>query len=291
MTTGTPDALPPTPPPEGRAHFRDLLAAEWIKVWSLRSATWVLSTGALLVIGINVQAARSNADRLDALKDLPPEPPGAPDLPERPFDPLWTAFVDPAWHILIVLAASFGALALSGEYASGLIRTTFAAVPDRAGVTAAKAAVVSAVMLAFGTAVAGISFGATQWLLRDHGGLSLGDPGALRAVAASALLAPLAALVGMAVGAVVRHAAGGVVMAVCLLLLLPSLFQGETYRWVAEIGNMMPLSAWGELVANPSVPRDTGTYPLTTTEAWVVYVAWAVAAVASAVTVVRRRDV
>ncbi len=58
----------------------------------------------------------------------------------------------------------------------------------------------------------------TQLLLRDYGGLSLGDPGALRAVAAAAtaLLAPLCALVGMALGAVVarcrRRACGWVLV-------------------------------------------------------------------------------
>ncbi|WP_329013851.1 ABC transporter permease [Streptomyces sp. NBC_00690] len=272
------------------ARFRHLLAAEWIKIWSLHSTYWVLGVGALAVVGINVNSAASNADRLAHQTLRPPERPGFSDRLFL-FDPLATAFVDPAWQLFMIIAATVGAIAVFGEYSSGLIRTTFAAVPDRQAVIAAKVTVVSMVMLALGVIVAGTSFGVTQMLLRDHGGLSLGDPGALRAVAAAALLAPLCALVGMAVGAAVRHAAGSVVTVIALLLLVPALFRGERFRWVKEIGNAMPLSAWERLVMNPARVHDLGKYPLTVTEAWIVYGAWVTAAIATAVLVVRRRDV
>ncbi|MFD3824353.1 ABC transporter permease [Streptomyces sp. NPDC058625] len=282
------DEAPARLPVRVPARFRHLLAAEWIKLWSLRSTYWVLGVGALTVIGINVNSAASNADRL-AHQTL--RRPGFPDRPEFLFDPLTTAFVDPAWQLFMIIAATVGAIAVFGEYSSGLIRTTFAAVPDRQAVIAAKVTVVSVVMLAFGMLVSGTSFGVTQMLLRDYGGLSLGDPGGLRAVAAAALLAPLCALVGMAVGAAVRHAAGSVVTVIALLLLVPALFQGERFRWVKEVGNAMPLSAWERLVTNPERAHYLGKYPLTVTEAWIVYGTWATAAVAIAVLMVRRRDV
>ncbi|WP_221362151.1 ABC transporter permease [Streptomyces beigongshangae] len=285
------DKAPARPSVRVPARFRHLLAAEWIKLWSLRSTYWVLGVGALTVIGINVNSAASNADRLAHQTQRPPEPPGFPDRPEFLFDPLTTAFVDPAWQLFMIIAATVGAIAVFGEYSTGLIRTTFAAVPDRQAVIAAKVTVVSVVMLTLGTLVSGTSFGVTQMLLREHGGLSLGAPGALRAAAAAALLAPLCALVGMAVGAAVRHAAGSIVTVIALLLLVPALFQGERYRWVKEIGNAMPLSAWERLVTNPERAHDLGKYPLTVTEAWIVYGAWATAAVAIAVLVVRHRDV
>ncbi|QEU95368.1 ABC transporter permease [Streptomyces kanamyceticus] len=268
-----------------RARFTDLLAAEWIKLWSLRSTFWVLGGGALAVIGINANSAWSNARRL---ADLPPPPADADEA--FLFDPLGTAFVAPAWQLLMIVAATVGALSVFGEYTSGLIRTTFTAVPDRRAVIAAKTAVVAAVLCALGAAVAGVSFGVTQALLRDEGGLSLGDPGALRAVVASALLAPVCALVGMALGALVRHAAGSVVAVVGTLLLLPALFRGETYRWVKEIGNAMPYTAWERLVTNPARPGPPEKYPLSVAEAWPVLAAWPLVAVVVTVVVVRRRD-
>ncbi|MGV9880389.1 ABC transporter permease [Streptomyces sp. NPDC003006] len=269
-----------------RIRFADLLAAEWIKLRSLRSTYWVLGGGALVVIGINANSAWSNARRL---ADMPPPP---ADLePHFGFDPLHTAFVEPAWQLFMVLAATVGALSVIGEYTSGLIRTTFTAVPDRRAVVAAKIAVVTAVLCGLGAVVAGVSFGVTQALLREEGGLSIGDDGALRAVVASALLAPVCALVGMALGAAVRHAAGSIVAVVGTLLLLPALFQGDTYRWVKEIGNAMPLTAWGRLAENPAMPGLPEKYPVTPAEAWTVFAAWPLVAVVVAVVVVRRRDV
>ncbi|MFE4658547.1 ABC transporter permease [Streptomyces hydrogenans] len=279
-------------PPAGPTRFRHLLRSEWTKLWSLRSTPYALGVGGLVVTGICVNAARSNADRLDR---GPLPPPGAGADPAREaapfaFDALGTAFVDPAWQLLMVLAACLGAAALSGEYATGLARTTFAAVPDRRSVVAAKAVVVTAVLLVFGACMALTSFGATQALLRDHGGLSLSDPGAARAVVASALLAPVCGLAGLAAGALVRHAAGAAVTVIGVLLLVPALFQGDTYRWVRETGHLLPLDAWVTLVRDPALPVPE-KYPATAAEAWAVLCAWAAAGLAVAVAAVRHRDV
>ncbi|MEU0689734.1 ABC transporter permease [Streptomyces uncialis] len=273
-----------------RVRFTDLLAAEWLKLRSLRSTYWVLGVCAVVVTGINANSARSNADRLAGQPVSPYPPPGGVDRPFL-FDPLTSAFTEPAWQILMAVAGAIGAAVLSGEYATGLVRTTFAAVPDRRSLLAAKTLVVTVALLGFGAVVSGASFGLTQALLREHGGLSLTDPGALRAVVGSALLAPLCGLIGMATAAVVRHAAGSAVGTAGLLLLLPALFRGDTYRWVAEIGNSMPFSAWEALVQNPERDHGVVKYPVEVAEAWLVYGAWSVAAVVVAVVVTDRRDV
>ncbi|MBC6462510.1 ABC transporter permease [Actinomadura sp. HBU206391] len=273
----------PVPRTEPRARFRHLLVAEWIKLWSLRSTYGVLVTGALLSIGICANSARANVHLIAASPD-----PGAGTA----IDSLHSAFVPEAYEILMLIAAGVGAVTVFGEYASGLIRTTFAAVPDRRAVMAAKTVVVAATMLAFGAVVSIASFGLTQAIYDGQGiGLSISAPGALRAVTASALLAPLSALVGMALGALIRHGAGTVVAAVGVLLLLPILFQGETYRWVKEIGNATPLIAWDALTDNPAKPPPfPGRYPETITEAWIVFGTWPLVAAAIAVIVVHRRD-
>jgi hypothetical protein len=279
--SGRPASVPRTDP---RARFRDLLAAEWIKLWSLRSTYGVLVTGALVSIGICVNSARSNVHNLAANPD---------PLGHTAIDPMHAAFVIEAYEILMIIAAGIGAITIFGEYTSGLIRTTFAAVPARRPVIAAKMTVVTAVMLAFGAAVSVAAFGLTQAIYhQQHIGLSISAPGALRAVTASALLTPLSALVGMALGALIRHAAGTIVAIVGVLLLLPSLFQGETYRWVKEIGNAMPFTAWDALVDNPAKPSFVPSkYPESITEAWIVFGAWPLVAAVIAVIVVVRRDV
>ncbi|GGV48188.1 ABC transporter permease [Streptomyces longisporoflavus] len=286
MTTVTPPFVTAAGP---RARFRHLVAAEWIKLWSLRSTYWVLAAGALIVVGINANSARVNLDWLTHQDRVAAgEGPGAGTGPV--YDAMSSAFVDPAWQLLMVVAGSVGALAVFGEYTSGLIRTTFTAVPDRGAVMAAKAAVVSAVTLVLGAVVSVASFGVTQAILREHGGLSIGDPGALRAVAASALLVPLSALVGMAVGALVRHATGSIVTTLVTLILAPAFLQGDTYRWVKELGNTMPVTAWSTLTENPAMDFAPVKYASSVTEAWIVFAVWPLVAVAVLVTAVRRRD-
>lgn len=276
------------PQTQDRPRFTHLLAAEWIKLWSLRSTVGVLAVGAAVSLGITINSARSNVDLIS--RSIAQR---GTDEQRLFIDPMHAAFVSEAFQIMIVVACSVGALMLSGEYGSGLIRATFAAVPARRAVVAAKLAVVTAVMTAYGTLVAATSFGVTQALYDQHRiGLSIGDPGALRAVAASALLAPLGALAGMAFGALIRHAAGTIVAAIVTLLLLPALFQGETYRWVKEIGNALPLTAWDALAANPAKPPPAPPkYPETITEAWIVFGVWAAVSAAAAVALVHRRDV
>ncbi|MEV5829510.1 hypothetical protein AB0L25_28495 [Spirillospora sp. NPDC052242] len=279
---------------DSRPRFTDLVAAEWIKVRSLRSTYGVFAVGALVSIAICANSARSNVHLIASSAD--------PAQQRTGIDPLHAAFVPEAYQILMVVAASVGAIAIVGEYSSGMIRTTFAAVPARRSVVAAKAAVVTAVMTVYGTLVAASSFGLTQAIYDAEGiGLPIGAPGALRAVAGAALLAPVSALVGMALGALVRHPAGTVVAAVGVLVLLPRLFEGDTYRWVKEIGNAMPYSAWAALVENPAHDMRPGgaeggmrpveAYPVTITEAWIVFGAWAAVALLVTVIAVHRRDV
>ncbi|MFI0356383.1 hypothetical protein [Actinomadura sp. 9N407] len=287
MSTST---LPVT---ETRVRFGDLLAAEWIKLRSLRSTSAAFVIGALVSIGICANSARSNVHLIKGSSN--------PDQ-RTAIDPMNAAFVPEAFQILMVVAAAVGAATLFGEYGSGMIRTTFAAVPARRSVVAAKVAVVVAVTLAYGTIVGAMSFGVTQAIYDQVSiGLPFGAPGTLRAIAGSALLAPLSAVVGMTLAALIRHSAGTIVAIVGVLVLLPRLFTGDTYRWVKEIGNAMPFSAWTALVENPARSlspegadgpmRWVSKYPVTITEAWIVFTAWAIVAVAVAVTAVHRRDV
>lgn len=234
-------------------RFGDLLAAEWLKLRSLRSTYWALGVSTLVVIAFNANAAR--ADYVDY--------PHYNTVMRAHFanNALFDAFTDGAALILILTAASVGAVTVVGEYSTGLIRTTFAAVPDRRALMSAKAAVVTAVMTAYGAVVASASFAAAQAILSGRGlGLSISYPGALRVVVASALLAPVSALVGMAMGALIRHSATTMVLATGLLVLLPT-FVTERYHWTACVRNALPFNAWDRLVQ-----VDYGRMPYTLAE-------------------------
>ncbi|WP_030572279.1 ABC transporter permease [Streptomyces aureocirculatus] len=267
------------PPPAAR--FRDLLAAEWLKLWSLRSTPWAYLIAALAVIGFNVGQAydtyrywtmENTADKARFVRD------GIP---------LAEAFTSNAASILMLAAGAIGAVTVVGEYGTGLIRTTFAAVPARRSVLAAKAAVLAGVTTALGALIAAVSFFATQAILAGRDiGVSAGHPGALRVIVASALLTPVSALVGMAVGALLRQMGTTMVATFVTLLILPLVVSPGRY-WSALLAHALPYSAWQRLteVGSPVV-----AYPWSQAGAWTVYGAWALGAVVLAVFTVDRRD-
>ncbi|OEV06681.1 ABC transporter permease [Streptomyces nanshensis] len=279
--TATTAAEPRPPNGEPSAGFRCVLAAEWTKLWSLRSTVWTLVIGALTVIGFNAGTAYEDYRHW----------PGWDARMRAAFVPKWAmldAFTDAAALGLMVTAGTIGALVIVGEYGTGSIRTTFAAVPDRRSVMAAKATVVTVVTTALGGTVAAASFGLTQAILGErHAGLSLGDPGALRVVVASALLGPVAALAGLALGALVRHGAITMVTQSVLLFLLPMGLSDDRYV-AAVVDHSLPYSAWTRLVQVGSA--QPGVHPWTAAGAWTVYALWAAAGAALALIAVHRRD-
>lgn len=284
MTTGTATGTAPYAAGtagEPAARFRDLLAAEWLKLWSLRSTPWAYLVTALAVIGFNVGQA------YDTYQYWTDENAGDADAFIRDGIPLAEAFTSNAVVIHLLAAGAIGAATVAGEYGTGLIRTTFAAVPDRRAVMAAKAAVLAGVTTAFGTLVAFVSFFSTQAILSGRDiGVSLGHPGALRVVLASALLTPVAALTGMALGTLLRHMGSTLVATVAALLVLPMVVSPDRY-WSALIAHSLPYPAWRRLT-EPGA--HFGPYPWSEGGAWTVYAVWALAAVAVTVFSVNRRD-
>ncbi|MEV8343257.1 ABC transporter permease [Streptomyces niveus] len=276
--TGTVDITEPA------ARFRDLLAAEWLKLWSLRSTVWAYVIGTLVVVGFNVGAtydryrywaANSPADRAGFIAD---------GIAHQ------YAYTTNAGTIMMLAAGAIGAVAITGEYGTGLIRTTFAAVPARRSVMAAKAGVLTLVMTGYGAVVAALSFWLSQAILaRRDAGVSIGDPGSLRLVVASALLAPVCGLAGMAIGVLLRHGGAAIVTVVVVLLVVPLVFADDRH-WAAVVDHALPSSAWMRLV---DVRYDPGVgipFPWTVGGAWTVFALWALGAAAVAVFAAPRRD-
>lgn len=281
MSTGTTSTTGTATTVEPRARLRDLLAAEWIKLWALRSTYGSLALIMVSVVGFSANGALADHNNW----------PGYGAERRALFNPLRDAFPEQAYLFVMLAAGSIGALTIVGEYTSGLIRTTFAAVPDRRAVLAAKIVVVTAVMSVVGVIAAATSFGVSQAILSgrdaDYG---IGDPYALRALAASALLVPVCAIVGMGLGALIRHTAPTIVTTVVVLLLLPTLLTEDRY-WKAVVQHAMPLPAWERLVDIQVDRFGLSPYPATVTGSWLVYLAWPLVAAAVAMIVVPRRDV
>ncbi|MFD8420346.1 ABC transporter permease [Streptomyces sp. NPDC059466] len=257
------------------ARFRDLLASEWIKTRSLRSTPWTIALTVLFVVGSAAVASLTDEAA----------PSGPADF--LPYD----AYPPAGYWTLILVAGSMGALTVVSEYNSGLIRATTVAVPARGAVVLAKALVTAALWTAVGTAAATGSFLVSQAVLdRRHAGASITHPGVLRALVASASLAPVCALVGLGLGVLLRHAAGTMVTSVFTLLMLPTMFS-ESDRRSAEVKHALVAAAWNRLVQTwEPDPRSLG-HTATVSGSWTVYALWPLITIALAVLVVRRRDV
>ncbi|MFE7600311.1 ABC transporter permease [Streptomyces sp. NPDC057494] len=267
---------------EPRARFRDLVASEWLKLWSLRSTGWSLLLGALAVVAFNFGTAWDHYRYWLQYDTTSRAEFVANDMA------LWDAFTYNAALILILASASMGTVAVVGEYGSGLIRTTFTAVPARGTLMAAKVLVVTVVQALFGAVVAGASFWSTQAMLSARGiGLPITHPGALRIVVASALLAPVCAVVGMAIGALLRRSAISIVSAFVLLLLLPAVLSDRRHL-TAVLAHATPLHAWQRLAdAGPPVGE---LFPWTAGGAWLVFALWVLGGAVVTVLAVRHRD-
>ncbi|MFE2283437.1 ABC transporter permease [Streptomyces sp. NPDC059443] len=257
------------------ARFRDLVASEWIKTRSLRSTPWALAFITLFVIGS--AAVATLADKAAGSE------PGS--------FLAYDSFSSPGYMTLMLFAGSMGALTVVSEYSSGLIRTTFAAVPARGAVVLAKAVVTALLWTAVGTAAALGSFLVSQAILNGHGAaVAITHPDVFRPLLASALLAPVCALTGLGLGVLIRHAAGTMLATVFGLLMLAPMFS-ESNRWSADVKHTMVSSAWARLVQTYEPNPDSLGYSATLPGAWAVFALWPLIAIALAVVVVRRRDV
>ncbi|MCX5079457.1 ABC transporter permease [Streptomyces sp. NPDC001940] len=213
-------ALQTTPAlPAGRYGFAHAARMEWIKLRSLRSTLWALvaTVAGMLVTGI-VTMANTHAP--------------SPDKADT-FDPVNNVLAGIALGQLIV--GVLGVLVVTGEYSSGAIRSTLAAIPDRSLLLAAKAGVFGAVTSVLGEVVAFATFFAGRAALSD--GVPVpgpGDPGVLRAVVLSGAYLAMVGLLGIALGAVLRHTAAAVGALVGLLYVLPAVLSGLTGVTVAK---------------------------------------------------------
>jgi ABC-2 type transport system permease protein len=170
----------------GHQRFRQAAAMEWVKLRTLRSTWWTLAltfAGAValaVVVGLNTKNAAGDLTN-NALAGVVPG---------------------------LLFTGVLGVMVMTSEFTSGLIRSTLAAVPRRPLVIAAKAAVFGGVTLVLGEAVSFVAFFAGGAALR-HGitAPSLTQPGVLRAVVLSGAAFSLIGLLGMGLGAIIRHTA------------------------------------------------------------------------------------
>src|SRR6266511_4105051 len=260
-------ARPAVPPLAIRA--RDVLTSEFTKLRSVRSTYWTLLIAVVTAIGLSAIVAVAFAT---------PPPAGRP-----PIDPLLPSFISLEYAVLAV--GVLGVLAFSSEHATGLIRTTFAAVPRRRAVLAAKAAAAGTVTLIVGELVSFASFFLVQAILSGHHlGVSLSHSGVPGAVLAEGTLLFVCAMVGLGLGAMIRHTAGAVAALVALIY-LPAILGLLPAPWNDRIGRLTLFYAAQQVVALH--PRTDLFAPA---PSMLVLLAWPADALLTAAFLITRRD-
>ena len=256
-----------TAPVPVTVRARDLIASEWIKLRSVRSTYWTLLVAVATPIALSALVAVTLAN--------------APGQGAKP-DPLLPGLISQEYAILAV--GVLGVLAFSTEYGTGLIRTTFAAAPRRRAVLAAKTAVIGALTLLAGEVVAFASFALVQAVLSgQHLGVSLSRPGVPGAVLAGGLLLSVVATMGVGLGAMIRHTAGGIAALVGLIF-LPAILGLLPAPWGARVGRFTLLDAARQLTAlHPATDLFAPAVSLLALLAWP-----ALTLLAAALTITRR---
>lgn len=179
--------------PTGRYRFSQVARMEWIKVRSLRSTWWTLTFTVVAAIGIAAAVgAQTKAHTADVTNNI-------------------LGGVAPG----LLLTGVLGVLVMTSEYTSGLIRTTFTAAPKRSLVLITKAAVFGALSLVVGE-IASFSafFAGTTSLPRTIASPALSHPSVLRAVALAGAGYCLIGLLGVGLGAIIRHTPAAVAVLV-----------------------------------------------------------------------------
>jgi ABC-2 type transport system permease protein len=219
------------PPPGGLAPlFAGILRSEARKLATVRSTTWAL----LAVVAFNVITAAL----LGALL------PGHLSAHQKTtLDSVRVSLG--GLHLSQIAIGLLGVLAVTGEYSSGMIRATLAAVPQRRLLLTAKALVLTAAVAVTSIAACLAAYLAFQAFLPAGDALrtTLADPGVLRAVTGAGLYLTILALLGFGLGAVLRSSAGAVAVLFGVLFVPTLLAALLPPSWQDAIGRYLPMNA------------------------------------------------
>jgi ABC-2 type transport system permease protein len=309
MTTTTADvSLPALPTATGRAGLRGVLASEFTKLRSVRSTYWTLA--ALIIVSVGIAAIAGFGVASDIRSN--PQNKAGMDATQASL----IAFFELGQLIIAVI----GAMSITSEYSTGMIRTSLTVMPRRGTIYLAKLIVLTTVALVVSLVTSFVSFFVGQAAMSGSGvsaslfrsitipanalmhppaggngppvvtfqGTETISPGTvLAAVIGTALFVTVVALIAFGLGAIIRHTAGAITSAIGLLFVLSIIIQllPDTWRW--DIMRFFPDAAGRVLsvTVGPSNPHLWSAWPQ-----FLVTVIWAVVLVGAGGYLFRKRD-
>jgi hypothetical protein len=233
-----------------RTRFADVLAMEWTKVTTVPSTFFAVAL--TLVIGIGLSALVSGLVANAYAHDTTPGLRAA-------WDP--TAISTAGGALAQIALAVLATLVITGEYATGEIRSTFVAVPSRWRVLLGKSAVVAAIGFVTAEVFVFVAFLIGQQLFSGHAPTaSLSQPGVLRALVGGGLYVALLSVAALSLGTLLRGTASTVVVLVITLYVLPPILGLLPKDWSRPLLKYWPTEAGQRILAVVARPHTLGPW-------------------------------
>jgi ABC-2 type transport system permease protein len=261
--------------PRGRVTQAGVFRSEWTKLYSLRSTRYLLLATAIMTIGFGIIATAFNASRWTTMTAAE----------KAAFDPLATSLLGVRFGVLAI--GVLGVLLITGEYTTGMIRSTMTAVPKRLPVLWGKAGVYALVALVLAIPAAFIAFFAGQAILSGkHIQIAFAHPGVPAAVLGAAAYLTLVGLFAMGLGAIMRNTAAGIATFAGIMFVVPPLI------------SILPASITNSI--DPYLPSNAGqammqighhAHTLSPGAGLAVFAGYVAAVIAAAAVLLVKRDV
>ncbi len=289
MTAATVSAARPTAQraPSARLTFGGVLKSEWIKLWTLRSTVWTLSITVVVMVGIalmfgffmNLATENLSAEDAAATSAILPS----------------AAVVVSGYQMAQLVVGVLGVLIITGEYSTGMIRSTFSAVPRRLPAFFAKLIVLFSI--SFVVTLVGVALSYLVTIPFVPQAVDLADGDSIRVLVGAALYVATIAALSLGIGTLLRSTAGSIFTVMGLLLVVPNILAIVTAFSdnvvIEAIYKYLPSLAGQQLMAMGGIDPMTGAMATDGLSPWGGYwvlVAWTVAVLLAAAVVLKRRD-
>jgi ABC-2 type transport system permease protein len=285
VTTSPPATSAQGSPATGdiRLTFPRIVKSEWIKLRTVRSTVWTLAATVAVMVAIVALfclmiTAGGDGGGQHASGDRPN---GIIAFPI-------------AATLASLAVAVLGVLVISGEYSTGMIRSTLAAVPRRLPALWAKGVVLAVSVFLVSAVAVGISVGVlTLWLSGEGLAPDLGDSQTLRILVGTALYLAAIALLAFAIGALLRHSAGALATVLGLLTVIPTTFLMIPWKPLQLISPFLPGNAGAMIMTTaptgPVSPDAVGVV-LGPWQGFGILLVWVVVLMTAAAVLLRRRN-